>query len=144
MTARRLDFDSFRRERSGEPVVVSVGGVDYLLPASLPAATALDIIELNKSAVPCEEHAPKLGDNCEECVNPDATPEQIFKMADPLFGPGVLRQIAADHQLDVDELGNLIIQTFQLYSEAPAPNRAARRAAQRSRTRSSRQARTSG
>lgn len=144
MSARRLDFDAFRRERTGEPVVVALGGVEYLLPPQLPAATALDIIALNKTAVPCDKHAPTMQPGCEDCVNPDATPEQIFELADPLFGKGQLRKIAADHDLDVDELGDLIIHTFQLYnSDTPSPNRAARRATMK-RPKQGRQTRTSG
>lgn len=145
MSNRRLDFDQFRRERSGEPVVVAVGGIEYLLPPQLPAATALDIIDLNRTAEPCVKHAPTLGVGCEDCKNPDATPEQIFDLATPLFGQGMLRRIAAENDLSVDELGDLIIQVFQLYNTgAPSPNRAARRAKQRTRKTAPQQARTSG
>src|SRR5688500_6390119 len=123
MTTRRLDFDAFRRERSGEPVVLALGGVEYLLPPSLRAATALDIIALNREAEPCEAHEqPDL--KCKDCKNPDATPEQIFQLAEPLFGKGVMREIAASHDLTVDELGDLIINVFRLYNEdTPSPNR---------------------
>lgn len=142
----RLDFDAFRRERSGKPKVVALGGVEYMLPASLPAATALDIIALNKTAEPCEKHAPNLNATCRQCKNPDATPEQIFELAEPLFGVGVLRKIALEHGLDVDELGDLIIHTFQMYNAETVPNRAARRARGEtaSRTRPTGQRRTSG
>ena len=127
MTSRRLDFDSFRRERTGEPVIITLGGVEYLLPPSLPAATALDIIALYRNAEPCAKHAPMVAPECEECKNPDATPDQLFTLAEPLFGKGVLRTIAADHALSMDELGDLIIRVFKMYNEDAPPNRAARR-----------------
>jgi hypothetical protein len=146
MTTRRLDFDSFRRERTGEPVVLAVGGIEYMLPPQLPAATALDIIALNRTAIPCAEHEPNVEAKCEECVSPDATPEQIFDMAEPLFGAGVLRKVAAANDLSVDELGDLIINVFQLYNEdQPSPNRQTRRMRAMTRDRKpGRRERTSG
>jgi hypothetical protein len=139
MTGRRLDFDSFRRERTGEPVTLTLGGVEYILPPTLPAATALDIIALYRDAEPCAKHAPTMDPVCTECKNPDATPDQLFTLAEPLFGKGGLRKLAMEHGLSIDELGDLIINVFRLYNEDASPNRAARR----SRARQSR-AHTSG
>lgn len=128
---QRLDFDAFRRERRGEPKEVTIGGSTYLLPVSLPAAVALDVIAIQSNQSPCDEHAPLIGPTCDKCdAGPDVPPETLFRMADPLFGDGVLRSIAVKHELDVDELGELILRAFELYnSEVTAPpNRAARRA----------------
>ena len=41
-----IDFDAFRAEQQARPLIIRVGGTEYALPSSPPAAVALDGIRL--------------------------------------------------------------------------------------------------
>jgi hypothetical protein len=43
---RRLDLDAIRKEATGEPVTIVVGGVDYTLPSELPFSFVSDAASL--------------------------------------------------------------------------------------------------
>lgn len=110
---RTIDFDKFRAEQHNEPVVLRLGGKDYELPSSLPAALALDIVRL-------------------QAVNPDAefSEADVERLGAALFG-GEERfvQILADGAVTIEEMPELIQQVLQAYgSGGPRPNREARRA----------------
>ena len=57
-----IDFDAFRAEQQSRPLIIRIGGQDYALPSSPPAAVALDGIRLSRSGastVPPEEVSAK-------------------------------------------------------------------------------------
>src|SRR4051795_367977 len=93
-----IDFDTFRAEQQSRPLIIRVGGQDYALPSSPPAAVALDGIRLSRSgatSIPAEE---------------------IAGLAEGLFGREVLDELVRIHRLTVVELQTLITQVMDLYA----------------------------
>lgn len=102
-----IDFDAARAERAEEPVKLIKDGVTYLLPPSIPAEVALDLIRL-RAAHGEESQVPA---------------EDVERMARALLGKdydGLIRG------LTLPDLEDLLKRLMAVY--APAPNRAARRA----------------
>ena len=106
-----IDFDAFRAEQQARPLIIRVGGTDYALPSSPPAAVALDGIRLSRSGattVPAED---------------------VARLAEGLFGTTVLDELLRVHRLTVVELQALIGQVMDAYAAeaSPPPHRAIRR-----------------
>jgi hypothetical protein len=154
---RRLDFDAARRERHGQPLEVVLGGQVYLLPAQLPAPVALDIVDMKRleeaaEATSCAAHQTQVAD-CESCKYAAqkakeamgiAGWEKLLDLGGELFGGREkMKAIARDHELSIEELGDLIMGVFDSYNaEIPGPNR--QRPANRAQKRAVRQRRASG
>lgn len=124
MTARVIDFDAFRAEQKAkqgdvEPLQVKVGGKVYDLPPALPATIAVDVIRLNK----------------EGGAGADVPVDMIWNIGAALFGEH-FRPILDENQMTVQEMAQLITETFKLYDPTggkdAAPNRETRRAQKRS------------
>lgn len=138
--SRIVDFDSFRAETRGEPVVLKIGGEEYNLPAGLPADVALEAVRIQHivrdvelmELKPEEKTAlinQRLGENADEL---------IYATGRGLFGEDLFEQIIHKHRITIDELPQLIQMTFAAYNGAlPRPNRATRRASRPGRSRSS-------
>jgi hypothetical protein len=113
-----IDFDAFRAEQQSRPLIIRVGGTEYALPSSPPAAVALDGIRLSRSgatSIPAEE---------------------VAGLAEGLFGAAVLDELVRVHRLTVTELQALISQVMDAYAAeaSPPPNRAIRRSQRRTRS----------
>lgn len=112
---RTVDFDAFRAEQAGEPLVLRLGGREWHLPAALPAALALDIARLQATR------------------GPDGvfSETDVERLGAGLFG-GVehFHEILREGGVTIDEMPELISRVLAAYGasgDAP-PNRAARRA----------------
>jgi hypothetical protein len=110
-----IDFDAFRAEQQARPLIIRVGGTDYALPSSPPAAVALDGIRLSRSGattIPADD---------------------VARLAEGLFGPSVLDDLLRVHRLTVAELQALIGRVMDVYAAeaSPPPNRASRRSQRR-------------
>jgi hypothetical protein len=106
-----IDFDAFRAEQHARPLIIRVGGSEYALPSSPPAAVALDGIRLSRSGattIPADD---------------------VARLAEGLFGTTVLDELLRVHRLTVTELQALIGQVMDIYAAeaSPPPNRAIRR-----------------
>lgn len=131
MTARVIDFDSFRREKDAaegrevELPAMVVGGKTYVLPADLPASIAMEVMRLNK----------------EKGAGADVPPETLFSLGEQLFGKDALTEILEKTRMGVKGMGDLITQAFRLYDpnmgKETIPNRKARRASGAKRSTSS-------
>jgi hypothetical protein len=113
-----IDFDAFRAEQQSRPLIIRVGGTEYALPSSPPAAVALDGIRLSRSgatSIPAEE---------------------VAGLAEGLFGAAVLDELVRVHRLTVVELQALISRVMDAYAAeaSPPPNRAIRRSQRRTRS----------
>lgn len=109
--SKTIDFDAFRAEQKAEPAYLTLGGKQYELPASLPAALALDLIRM-------------------QAVDADADlrPEDVDRMGAALFG-GLekFRTILSDGAVTMDEMPELIKQVLNMYAGVTPPNRGARK-----------------
>ena len=110
-----IDFDAYRAEQQGRPLIIRIGGQDYALPSSPPASVALDGIRLSRSgatSVPADE---------------------VAGLAAGLFGTAVLDELIGVHRLTVAELQALITRVMDIYAAeaSPPPNRASRRTQRR-------------
>lgn len=110
-----IDFDAFRAEQQGRPLIIRIGGQDYALPSSPPAAVALDGIRLTRSGATT------------------VPPEEVARLAEGLFGKTVLDELVHAHRLTVTELQALIGRVMDAYAAeaSPPPNRASRRTQRR-------------
>lgn len=110
--SRVIDFDAFRREQEGDPLLLRIGDREYELPASPPAIVALRALRLAKDGL--------------DTVPPD----QVYDLAVGIFGEERLMDIAGSHALTVPELTDLIQEVMRRYQAAttPPPNRETRRA----------------
>lgn len=110
-----IDFDAFRAEQQGRPLIIRIGGQDYALPSSPPASVALDGIRLTRSGVTT------------------VPPDEVARLAEGLFGKTVLDELVGVHRLTVVELQALITQVMDIYAAeaSPPPNRASRRTQRR-------------
>ncbi len=106
-----IDFDAFRAEQRTRPLIIRVGGTDYALPSSPPAAVALDGIRLSRSGATT------------------IAADDVARLAEGLFGTAVLDELLRLHRLTVAELQALIGQVMDAYAAeaSPPPNRAIRR-----------------
>lgn len=95
--APSIDFDAYRREQKGEPVKLTLGGKDYILPPSLPASVALDLIALRRE----KGDDAKLG------------ADDIQRFARELLGDQADAIIGA---VSIDELGALLVQLLKVYA----------------------------
>jgi hypothetical protein len=112
-----IDFDAFLKEERAsrepvKPVLITIGGKQYPLPQDLPAVIALDIIKLKRSA---------------DGKDATASPEALSAIGEAFFGAEVFRQILTENRLGIQDLGNLITESFRAYSEIaatpdPVPN----------------------
>lgn len=124
MAARVIDFDAFREEQQQEPLVLKIGGVEYILPSGLPAEVAVDLIRAREG----------LG------TSEDLPPEQIPKWAAAIFGEEAFQEIMRKHRLTLEELAELLQRVMHEYNEQIGtilPNRKTRRDQQRKKKRSS-------
>jgi hypothetical protein len=120
--AKVIDFDAFRREQTGEPVLLKIEGVEYSLPPDMPATVALDVIRLNRD----------MG------AGGNVPPDVLLSIGEGLFGDEQFRKIVKDHKLSVPDMGALIRETLKAYNsvtEQP-PNRETRRAQEKATARS--------
>lgn len=113
-----IDFDAYRAEQQGRPLIIRIGGQDYSLPPSPPASVALDGIRLSRSGattVPADE---------------------VAGLAAGLFGKPVLDELIGVHRLTVAELQALITRVMDIYAAeaSPPPNRGSRRTQRRTRS----------
>jgi hypothetical protein len=113
-----IDFDAFRAEQQARPLLIRVGGTEYALPSSPPAAVALDGIRLARRGA--------------ETIPAD----EIAGLAEGLFGTAVLDELVRVHRLTVTELQALIGKIMDAYAAeaSPPPNRAIRRTQRRTRS----------
>lgn len=130
--AKTIDFDAFRAERADteEPLKLRLGGKDYDLPASLPAALALDIARIQATK----------GDEAE------FDESDVMRLGAALFG-GEARfvQILSEGAVTIDEMPDLTKMVLEMYGgTVSSPNRKTRREAGKpSRSRSSKSGRSS-
>lgn len=101
--SRTVDFDSFRAEQHQDPVLFIIGGETYELPASLPAAVAVDVIRLHASE----------GDAA------DVKVEDLNVFGSAIFGPALWREILDKHRIGTHELSPLLEKVLEVYSENP-------------------------
>ena len=100
MSSNVIDFDAFRAEQKNEPKTLRIGGVDYELPASLPAAIAIDAIRLKE----------QMGDD-------DAVPiTELNSIGESVFGPETWRAVIVKHRLGVEEMGDLFKMVLERYT----------------------------
>ena len=113
-----IDFDAFRAEQQARPLIIRVGGTDYALPSSPPAAVALDGIRLSRSGATT------------------IAADDVARLAEGLFGTAVLDDLLRVHRLTVAELQALIGRVMDAYAAeaSPPPNRARRRTQRRTRS----------
>ena len=108
--SRIVDFDAFRAEQKREPLKLKIGGKTRKLPASMPAALALDVIRLHAEMAADAE--PKI--------------EDLLKIGAGLFGgTDAFQAVLMDAGVGLDELGDLIQMVIEAYTGAPDPNPAA-------------------
>lgn len=92
-----IDFDAYRAEQKEEPLKLRLGGKEYLLPPSLPAPLALDLIALRK------EH----GDSAKLAA------EDVERFARKLLGDSAEEIIS---KLSLAELGELLQRLLSVYA----------------------------
>lgn len=103
-----IDFDAWREERKaaangeGAGPTIKVGGKEYRLPPTIPAAVALDVVRFKRAK----------GDDATVPAN------MLINIGESLFGEEDFRSILADNQLDLDQLGQLIMMAFGAYDES--------------------------
>lgn len=104
---RVIDFDAFRAEQKVEPLKLRIGGNEYLLPASLPATLALDVIRRN-------------GDDAEA----EMDPAQLIGMGEGIFGgEKEFARILDENHVTMAELPELFKMVFAAYNGEPeVPN----------------------
>lgn len=116
---RTIDFDAARAEREREPVVLRIGGRDYVLTAGLPASVGL---ALSRYRV----------EGTEDVKVP---PDQVPGLLERLFGADNWADILEHAGLTMDELPDLLERTVRELNggeqDDDPPNRAARRAGAR-------------
>lgn len=106
-----IDFDAFRAEQKKEPVILTLGGRDYSLPPSLPAALALDLIRMNADDSDAEFRS-----------------EDIERMGAELFGGSAkFHEVLREGAVTMDEMPELMKQVLNTYAGVKGPNRGARR-----------------
>lgn len=98
--ARVIDFDLFRSERKEEPVIFKIGGVEYALPASLPASVAVDTIRM-KSNLDDDDDVPM---------------DAMDAFGASIFGPTTWEALLREHRITVDEIEPLIGQVLAAYT----------------------------
>lgn len=103
MTARVIDFDKFRAESKEEPVEFIIGGKTYVLPPSLPASMAVDVLRM-KANMDDDEEVPA---------------EQMDNFGRSLFGPTMWTELLGEHRITIDEISPLMEQVFEAYMGAP-------------------------
>lgn len=110
-----IDFDAYRAEQQHRPLIIRIGGQDYVLPSSPPASVALDGIRLTRSGATT------------------VPPDEVAGLAEGLFGKTVLDELVGVHRLTVDELQALITRVMDIYAAeaSPPPNRSSRRTRRR-------------
>lgn len=111
MSTKVIDFDAFRAEQKQEPVSLKLGGKEYALPASLPAALALDLIRMNATDADREPNM-----------------DEIERMGAELFGgTAVFHEVLREGGVTMDEMPELIKMVLNQYAGVTPPNRGARR-----------------
>lgn len=111
-----IDFDAYRAEQTEEPVILRIGGEEYNLPTSLPAAVALEIVRMN-------------------AAGPEAEVDESYleRMGRAILGGEQFLTIIERHNITLAELPKLITMAMSAYGGGEAtvtpPNRAGRRAA---------------
>lgn len=98
--SQTIDFDAFRAEQAKVPVKLRIGGVEYDLPSSLPAAVAVDMIHLKS----------RFGDDS------DVPIEILDTFGRSIFGPDLWVTVLTTHRIEVNELGDLIQMVLAAYS----------------------------
>lgn len=126
-----IDFDAFRAEKTNdaEPLQLKLGGKLYDLPASLPAALALDIARIQATK----------GDDA------DFDESDVRRLGAALFG-GEDRfiQILSEGAVTIEEMPDLTKMVLEMYGGGSnRPNRETRRATKEKRSPSSKSGRSS-
>lgn len=100
MTSKIIDFDAFRAEQKQEPILFTIGGVTYDLPASIPASIAIEVIAMQK-----------INDS-----EDDVPLELLQDVGIATFGPAIWKEVLEKHRIQLDELPALIGMVLQAYS----------------------------
>lgn len=95
-----IDFDAFRAEQQEEPKVFKIGGENYPLPPSLPAALAVDIIRLKAT----------LGEGA------DVPLEVLDNFGRSIFGEEIWRVVLDKHRLTVAEIPHVLEMVIAEYN----------------------------
>lgn len=114
MTERFIDFDAARAERAQEPLRLRAYGMNFELPASVPAAVLLDIMRLQADQ----------GDDAE------VSGTEALGILQRVLPESVLGTLLARDDFDINdfvELTGLVMAAYGNVGNPPAPNRAARR-----------------
>lgn len=120
MIDRLVDFDAARKERTKEPLILRAYGREFELPGSMSAALFLDVLRMEE----------------ERGADTEVTVADATKLLKRVLPGDVLESLIAEPDFSLDDLIELAGMVTQAYSnspgdvpgEAPAPNRAARRA----------------
>jgi hypothetical protein len=101
-----IDFDAWRDERKVDPNTegpkVKVGGKTYVLPPTIPASVALDVVRFKRAK----------GDDATVPAN------MLLNVGESLFGDEAFAEILSDNKLDIDQMGQLIMMAFGAYDES--------------------------
>lgn len=114
MADRFIDFDAARAEREQEPLRLRAYGMDFELPASVPAAVLLDIMKLQAEQ----------GDDAE------VGGVEALGIMRRILPASVLETLLARDDFDIEdfvELTGLVMAAYGDAGNPSAPNRAARR-----------------
>lgn len=119
MESRYIDFDAARAERKKEPLLLHAYGQDFELPASMPASLFLDVVRMEQ----------------ERSRESEVTQSDAADLLRRVLPEDVLDNLLARDDFALEDLVELAGMVIRAYSsgpgesgEAPAPNRATRRA----------------
>lgn len=119
MDERYIDFDAARAERRQEPLRLRAFGQEFDLPGSMPASLFLDVVRMEK----------------EQGGQSVLTTKDAIGLLSRVLPADVLDSLVAMPTFTLDDLIDLARMVMAAYTggaassgEAPAPNRAARRA----------------
>lgn len=120
MSERFIDFDAARAERVQSPLRLRAFGQEFELPGSMPASLFLDVVRMEK----------------EQGGESVLTTKDAIGLLSRVLPADVLDNLVAQPGFTLDDLIDLARMVMAAYTgadsgEAPAPNRAARRATQK-------------
>lgn len=115
MADRFIDFDAARAEREKEPVLLRAYGMDFELPAALPAALVLDIMRLEE----------------ERGSGAEVSARESERLLRRIIPASVLDTLLEQDDFSLPDLQDLLERVMHVYTggagNSAAPNRAARR-----------------
>lgn len=98
MTKTIIDYDSFRKEVTQEPIGFTIGGETYDMAASLPATIAIQVLALQSAD-----------------SESDVPLELLETVGTACFGRETWLKILAVNKVSVDELGDLVQAMISAY-----------------------------